>query len=83
MNRHQVQGPAPTGRVLCEEFGHAALAGQNIDLFKRKLDALFCREDANAARIGRHCMIVKLQKTRHFNPPKHSDDFIFLPITNE
>src|SRR5262249_14752141 len=37
-------------------------------------DALFCREDANAARIGRHCMIVKLHRTGHFNPSETQSD---------
>src|SRR5262249_13471848 len=80
----EFQDRHPTGRVLCEEFGRAALAGQNIDLFKRKLDALFCREDANAARIGRYCMIVELHRTGHFNPSQtQSDAFILLPMTDE
>ena len=48
------------GRVLCEEFGRAALAGQNINFFQRKFDAFFRREDTNPPRVRRLGMIVKL-----------------------
>jgi hypothetical protein len=84
MNRHQIPGPAPHRTSFLQEIRACGFGRPKCRPLQRKLDALFCREDANAARIGRHCMIVKLQRTRHFNSSQtRSDDSILLPITDE
>src|SRR5262249_30042441 len=57
----------PAGRVLCQEFGRAALTRENIDILHSKLDSLFRREDADPARIWGQGMTVKLYSTCHFD----------------